>query len=460
MAFIRRLHRIEIIILCAILMMLILNFVYFQRLEVKLDAVNYLSKIPMGTSDRTNEFEWPSIPNSLVEKCVKKKAVFGPKQKPSGNSSFTPNNSHIHQMNVSLDRNLHKKAIYDFDDYEYKNVIERPPLQNNITFVPLMTPSPIPSTTPEPVVRTPPLKKPKTQEAEKSQVSKETMVSEPDMCPQVPPNLNSDIQPDTSDEPIHDIERKLSEIVYSGGFYSPSKCKARQSVAIIVPYRNRPEELAIFLKNIHPFLQKQQLEYGIFIVEQTVGTIFNRAMLLNIGFLEAKKIRKFDCYIFHDVDLLPLDERILYRCSDNPKHLAVAVDMFGNELESQNSLSGVLAVTAKQFEKMNGFSNLFWGWGCEDLDLANRLKKAGYKIERCDSAIARYKMIGNATVEPNTKRFELLSDGPNKFNTIGLNSIKYTVQCIEESPAYMWIFTTPKPEVPGTGSNVEQLGIK
>ena len=39
-------------------------------------------------------------------------------------------------------------------------------------------------------------------------------------------------------------------------------------VAIIVPYRNRFEQLKIFLRHMHPFLQRQQLSYQIFIIEQ------------------------------------------------------------------------------------------------------------------------------------------------------------------------------------------------
>lgn len=58
------------------------------------------------------------------------------------------------------------------------------------------------------------------------------------------------------------------------GRYQPSECRARHLVAIVVPYRDRFEHLNIFLRNIHPFLQKQQLDYTIFIVEQA-GNFWN-----------------------------------------------------------------------------------------------------------------------------------------------------------------------------------------
>lgn len=33
---------------------------------------------------------------------------------------------------------------------------------------------------------------------------------------------------------------------------------------------------------------------------------------------------------------------------------------------------GVSGLTVKQFKKINGFPNAFWGWGGEDDDLWNR----------------------------------------------------------------------------------------
>jgi hypothetical protein len=56
---------------------------------------------------------------------------------------------------------------------------------------------------------------------------------------------------------------------------------------------------------------------------------FNRAKLMNIGFLEALKQYDYQCFIFHDVDLLPEDDRNLYTCPEQPRHMSVAIDKFG-----------------------------------------------------------------------------------------------------------------------------------
>ena len=46
-----------------------------------------------------------------------------------------------------------------------------------------------------------------------------------------------------------------------------------------------------------------------FVIEQTGKEKFNRGALMNIGFLEANKVDNFDCFVFHDVDLVPEDDR-------------------------------------------------------------------------------------------------------------------------------------------------------
>lgn len=54
----------------------------------------------------------------------------------------------------------------------------------------------------------------------------------------------------------------------SDGRFQPPNCIPRFVVAIVVPYRGRFEHLNIFLRNIHPFVQRHQVDYTIFIVEQ------------------------------------------------------------------------------------------------------------------------------------------------------------------------------------------------
>jgi len=53
---------------------------------------------------------------------------------------------------------------------------------------------------------------------------------------------------------------------------------------------------------------------------------FNRAMLFNVGYMEAMKKHDFTCFVFHDVDLIPENDRNIYSCPTDPRHMSVAVD--------------------------------------------------------------------------------------------------------------------------------------
>jgi hypothetical protein len=49
---------------------------------------------------------------------------------------------------------------------------------------------------------------------------------------------------------------------------------------------------------------------------------------MNVGFIEANRYYNWNCFIFHDIDLIPEDDRNLYNCPIQPRHMSVAVDKF------------------------------------------------------------------------------------------------------------------------------------
>lgn len=72
---------------------------------------------------------------------------------------------------------------------------------------------------------------------------------------------------------VDDLEKMFPDLL-AGGQWHPRNCIARDRVAILIPYRNREEHLYILLRNLHPMLQKQQLDYGIFVIEQAGKFLF------------------------------------------------------------------------------------------------------------------------------------------------------------------------------------------
>ncbi|CAG5128656.1 unnamed protein product [Candidula unifasciata] len=261
------------------------------------------------------------------------------------------------------------------------------------------------------------------------------------LCPLVPPSLNGPLATFKEASSWEQIAKENPGL-QPGGRYKPPDCEARHRVAIVIPYRNREEHLKILLKNLHPMLIRQQLDYGIFVIDQALPGKFNRAMLMNIGFVEAMKRYDFQCAVFHDVDLIPENDKNIYSCPEMPRHLSAAIDKFNYRLPYSGIYGGVSAVTKAQFEKMNGFSNMFFGWGGEDDDMAARIAHAGFKITRYPMEIARYKMIkhnndrGN---EQNPQRFALLKTTAKRMATDGLNSLKYSVPVVEELPTHLRI---------------------
>ncbi|EDW02073.1 beta-1,4-N-acetylgalactosaminyltransferase bre-4 [Drosophila grimshawi] len=257
-------------------------------------------------------------------------------------------------------------------------------------------------------------------------------------CTDPDPRDGGPITPNTTLESLDVIEAELGPLLRPGGAYQPIDCIAQYHVAIVVPFRDRYAHLSVFLRNIHPFLMKQRIAYRIFIIEQTNGKPFNRAAMMNIGYLEALKLYQWDCFIFHDVDLLPLDERNLYNCPRQPRHMSVAIDTLNFKLPYRSIFGGVSAMTRQQFQAVNGFSNSFFGWGGEDDDMSNRLKHANLFISRYPINISRYKMLKHQKEKANPKRYENLQNGIGKIEMDGINSIKYEIYSIKDFPTFTW----------------------
>ena len=123
-------------------------------------------------------------------------------------------------------------------------------------------------------------------------------------CPEKPPKLVGylDINFNHDAPSAEQLTSRYSNLK-EGGRFTPEECRPVNRVAIVIPYRNRDEHLRYFLEYMHAILQRQQLEYQIFIVNQVGEDPFNRAKLLNVGFMEALKLYDWQCFVFHDVDL-------------------------------------------------------------------------------------------------------------------------------------------------------------
>jgi len=102
-------------------------------------------------------------------------------------------------------------------------------------------------------------------------------------------------------------------------------------LGIVVPYRDREEQLSRFKKHLTAFLKRTlTVPFTIIVVEQSDRKEFNRGKLLNIGFEEAKK-QKCTYVIFHDVDMIPIKGDYTY--SDNLFRLLISLHQMVSLLE-------------------------------------------------------------------------------------------------------------------------------
>ncbi|KAF9424594.1 hypothetical protein HW555_000405 [Spodoptera exigua] len=267
-----------------------------------------------------------------------------------------------------------------------------------------------------------------------SQTTTETVIQN---CPEIPPNLDINT-PTNSPGPefgrSHDtknfIEDKIIDVL-PGGIYQPQNCKSLQSVAVIIAYRGCKGYLNIFMEVLHPFLIKQQLDYQVFVVEQSNKTQpFNRGKLLNVGFAEANHHRKdgFQCIIFHDPLIIPTDTRNLYRCSWYPRQLATFVER-AQKPPYAPLLGGAVAITPQQFVKFNGFSNGYWGNDADYFDLYFRMNTTNYYVENSVTHIGKYKTLRKGL--PLWQQSAILSTPSSVYIMDGLTSLKYTVDKVE-----------------------------
>ncbi|KAK3581713.1 hypothetical protein CHS0354_003598 [Potamilus streckersoni] len=244
-------------------------------------------------------------------------------------------------------------------------------------------------------------------------------------------------------------ENNLKNISF-GGRYSPQNCNGRERTAIIIPYRDRKEHLEICVRHLHAVLQRQELEYGIYVVEMALPTQFNRGLLANAGVRTVREIYDYTCFIIHDVDMLMTDDRNLYRCGNQPVHFLTLSTKHGNNSISYADYYGaVVGFTSEQYQKCNGFSNLYFGWGGEDDDLGIRVQSAGMKFIRPKKEIGMYVALlhdGDVSNQRNPNRYVLLSQAKSRWMEEGVETVQFQRLALEYRKLYTWILIRVKEE--------------
>ncbi|CAD5221360.1 unnamed protein product [Bursaphelenchus xylophilus] len=147
-------------------------------------------------------------------------------------------------------------------------------------------------------------------------------------------------------------------------------------LCVLIPFRNVEHELSILIPELDAFLLNQSVKHSFLVLNQTDSYRFNRASLINVGWLEADKIG-CDYMVMHDVDIVPLNPNLNYRYPGEGviRHISSGDYHPIKRYNYKKFIGGVLMLTMKDFKKVNGMSNKYWGWGLEDDEFYIRMKE-------------------------------------------------------------------------------------
>uniref|UniRef100_A0A183A8T7 Beta-1,4-galactosyltransferase 7 n=1 Tax=Echinostoma caproni TaxID=27848 RepID=A0A183A8T7_9TREM len=127
-------------------------------------------------------------------------------------------------------------------------------------------------------------------------------------------------------------------------------------------------ELQLLVPHLRQFLNEQKVRHSFYVVHQVDNLRFNRGALLNLYLPPA------DYVALHDVDLLPVDPHIRYTWpGDQGPYHPIPARFHPRYYWYEKYFGGVLIITRKQFTRLNGMSNSFWGWGSEDDEFRRRV---------------------------------------------------------------------------------------
>jgi len=175
----------------------------------------------------------------------------------------------------------------------------------------------------------------------------------------------------------------MQKVLCQISFKSLKLPKFSNKIAIIIIYRDsknntRLEEKRKYLYWMNKLLHNR-CEYDIILVEQNYTDKFNIGKLKNIGFdyLTNKLGKKYDNYIFSDIDMIP-DSLLLeyyFKITDSINGLAWKGTRY-EILDLRNKtpfVGGVISCTSTVFKQLNGYPNNFYGWEGEDVNFLLRM---------------------------------------------------------------------------------------
>ena len=110
-------------------------------------------------------------------------------------------------------------------------------------------------------------------------------------------------------------------------------------------------------------------ELTVAIIQQADTKSWNKGLLYNAGYSLLAK--DYDYVVLHDIDFVPVVGKVDYSFTSVPCMIAGAASQFNYQLYYPTFFGGVVVCSKEHYELVNGFSNLYRGYGGEDDGLRN-----------------------------------------------------------------------------------------
>jgi len=202
-----------------------------------------------------------------------------------------------------------------------------------------------------------------------------------------------------------------------------SRKESVPKIIFVIPYRDRKNQKDLFIRQMRYVLEDiPEEDYNIYFSEQCDSRDFNRGAMKNIGFLAMKLKYPHDykniTFVFNDVDTMPYQKNVInYQTTPN-----VVKHFFGYDY----TLGGIVSILGQDFEKTQGFPNL-WSWGFEDNLFQKRVLDNGIRIDRGQF----YTMGGKEIIQLSDEIFKTVNRG--EFDRYRRNTDDgiHTIQSLE-----------------------------
>jgi hypothetical protein len=203
---------------------------------------------------------------------------------------------------------------------------------------------------------------------------------------------------------------------------------------MIIPYRDRFKNLLRLTRCLEHSRLLSNYDWEMIVVEQNDRDLFNKGVLVNVGFQHSTG----EIICIHDTDMLPIEAD--YSVPSNPVCLISRCNLYNDSIAHPYYFGGVIMLQREHFQKVNGFSNKYHGWGAEDDDFWFRCHRCGLEPTRRPGVFFHQDHPRQALGIGNHEYYaQMINSEHTDSNSDGLNNVQPSLIEVDNSDGINYI---------------------